>query len=178
MDFTSPAAWAFWLLTAVVAYIGSYASEKGKRRAAKEDSEQLRHELARNTHAVKEIEAKVNSDVWDRQWRLNQKRDAYARVIEGLSELEFTVGAQYGLRDSGFVADQELLSALEDRMKVLMLELERSRAVAKIYVSAEAVKAIEEFEVMAKRCDGMESLQVFRKAIEALTQAAKVELRV
>lgn len=72
------------MLTAIAAYIGAYASEKGKRRAAREDSAQIRDELAGTTQALKEIEAKITGREWHRQWLLQQKRDVYAEAIQTL----------------------------------------------------------------------------------------------
>ena len=177
MDFSSPQFWALWLLTPISAGLAAYMGDKLKRRAAHEDSAQIRDELARNTQAVKEIEGKISSDLWDRQWRLNQKRDVYARLIEGLSELQFTIGAHSALTKGKDAADADVVSELYDRTKTLMLELERSRAVARIYLSAEAVKAIDEFEQVVKGCSPVDSLQFFSRAAEQLISAAKSELR-
>jgi hypothetical protein len=177
MDLASPHAWTLWILTAIAAYLGAYAAEKGKRRAAREDSAQIRDELARNTQAVKEIEAKVSSDLWDRQWRLNQKRDVYSRLIEGLGELQFTIGAHTALTKAKDAADADVVFELHDRTKALLLELERSRAVARIFLSSEAVKAIDEFEEVLKGRNAADSLQFFSRATEQLISAAKDELQ-
>lgn len=59
----SLSSWALWVLTAVAAYLGAYAAEKGKRRAAREDSDSIREELARTTRALKEIEAAITLNV-------------------------------------------------------------------------------------------------------------------
>jgi hypothetical protein len=177
MDITAPQVWIGWIIAGLAAYLGVYLAEKAKRRAAHEDSDQIRAELARNTQAVKEIEAKVNSDLWDRQWRLNQKRDVYARLIEGLSELQFTLGAHSAITQKKDPDDAALVSELYDRTKALMLELERSRAVARIFLCSEAVKAIDEFEQVVKGCKPADSIQFFSQATEQLIAAAKQELR-
>jgi hypothetical protein len=86
MDFASFHFWAFWLLTALAAYLGSYAAEKGKRRAAKEDSDQIRNELAKTTEQLKVIEAKIASEVWDRQWRQDQKLKIYTQILRAIND--------------------------------------------------------------------------------------------
>ena len=180
MDFTSPAAWALWILTPLAAFLGAYAAAKGRQRAAKEDSDQIRLELARNTQAVKEIEAKVNSDLWDRQWRLNQKRDVYARLIEGMGELQMTIGSHARLIKMKDPADADDVSQLYGRTKTLLLELERSRAVARMFLSAEAVRAIDQFEhelqKPPKELAYDEVGETFSRAAERLILAAKNEL--
>lgn len=86
MDFASIHAWAFWLLTAIAAYVGSYASEKGKRRAAKEDGNQLLAELARTTETLKTIEAKIANELWQGQWRQDQTLKIYSQILGAISE--------------------------------------------------------------------------------------------
>ena len=54
-----------------------------------------------------------------------------------------------------------------------MLELERSRAVARIYLSAEAVRVIDELEQELKGRNAADSLQFFSVATEQLISAAK-----
>jgi hypothetical protein len=180
MDFTSPAAWAFWILTTVAAYVGAYAAAKGKQRAAKEDSDQIRLELARNTQAVKEVEARVNSGLWEQQWRLNQKRDVYARLIEGMGELQMTIGAHARLTTTKDPDNADDVSQLYERNKTLLLELERSRAVARIFLSPGAVEAIDEFEKELKKAPNKleygEVGEAFSRATERLISAAKDEL--
>src|SRR2546429_3941341 len=86
MDFASFHSWAFWLVTALAAYLGSYATEKGKRRAAKEDSDQIRNELAKTTEKLKVIEAKIANEVWDRQWRQDQMLKIYWQVLRAIND--------------------------------------------------------------------------------------------
>jgi hypothetical protein len=74
MDLSSPEFWALWLLTPISAGLAAYMGDKLKRRAAHEDSDQILKELARNTQAVKEIEAKVSLGVWQDQKRWDERR--------------------------------------------------------------------------------------------------------
>jgi hypothetical protein len=85
MDFTSPQFWAQWILVAIAAYVGAYAAEKGKRRAAVEDKDQILSELAKTTQKVKEIESKILGEQWRRQWVTSERRDAYVSVLTTLS---------------------------------------------------------------------------------------------
>ncbi len=67
------------LLEAVVAgagaYLGSYLKKKGENLATREDINNVVEQVKAVTRATKEIEAKISSDVWDRQKRWELKRD-------------------------------------------------------------------------------------------------------
>lgn len=89
-------------LTAVVAgvgaYFGAYLKEKAKNLARREDIEGLRDEVHVVTTTAKEIEAKISSDLWDRQKQWEMKREVLfegskllARVEERLLRLETVI---------------------------------------------------------------------------------------
>ena len=65
----------------------AYAGEKGKNLARKEDLDIILAEVRAITATQKEIEAKISGDLWMRQWRLNQTRDAYVGLLRALSGL-------------------------------------------------------------------------------------------
>lgn len=161
-------------------WAGAYAGEKGKNFARKEDLDKILAEVRAVTAIQREIEAHISGEMWKRQWRLNQKRDVYARLIEGMGELQMTIGAHsrfIKMKDSQH-ADE--VSQLYDRTKTLLLELERSRAVARIFLSSEAVEAIDEFEHQLKKppreLEYGEVGEVFARATEKLISAAKEDL--
>ena len=69
-----------WGLTTLVsAFVGSYLAgylkEKGENFATHEDIDKLVEQVQAVTQATKEIEAKISSDVWDRQKHWEMKRD-------------------------------------------------------------------------------------------------------
>ena len=69
-------------------WAGAYAGEKGKNLARKEDLEQILAEVRAVTITQREIEAKISGDMWERQWRLNQKRDVYTSLLTALHQME------------------------------------------------------------------------------------------
>jgi hypothetical protein len=181
MDITSPQVWIGWIIAGLAAYLGAYLAEKAKRRAAHEDSDQIRIELARNTQAVKEIEAKVNSDLWDRQWRLNQKRDVYARLLESMAELELSlkvISKYVQMRPVEYIAGE--LDEHGAQVKQVGRELERAMAIGKVYLPKDAVSAIEGLELeLRKPSAELEYAAVcssLAHAQEGLTSAAKADL--
>jgi hypothetical protein len=96
-----------------------------------------------------------------------------------LGELQFTIGAHSRLTKLKDPADAGLVSDLYGRTKTLLMELERSRAVARIFLSSEAVAAIDEFEhefQQPLKGDTGDAVKVFSRATERLTSAAKDEL--
>src|SRR6266404_3989380 len=70
---------ALALTTLIGAFIGSYLAsylkKKGENLATREDLDKLVEQVRAVTTATKEIEAKISTDVWDRQKRWEMKRD-------------------------------------------------------------------------------------------------------
>lgn len=70
------------------AYLGSYLKKKGENLATREDIEGLVEQVSAVTKATKEIEAKISSDVWDRQKQWELKRDLLLDAVKRMDELE------------------------------------------------------------------------------------------
>jgi hypothetical protein len=137
MDITSPQVWIGWIIAGLAAYLGVYLAEKAKRRAAHEDSDQIRDELARNTQAVKEIEAKISSDLWMRQWRLNQTRDAYVGLLRALSGLLGAHADRVKMLKGGIAVPT--LEPMHEALK----PLDEARVIASIFCNDAAIDQIE-----------------------------------
>jgi hypothetical protein len=69
-------------------FIGSYSKKKGENLATKEDFRELKAQTAELRQATKEIESKIEDQVWDRQRQWELKRDAVLGVIQSLSDSE------------------------------------------------------------------------------------------
>jgi hypothetical protein len=69
-------------------YLGSYLKKKGENRAIHEDIGNLVEQVRAVTAATKEIEAKISSDVWDRQKRWELKRDVLFEAVRRLAIFE------------------------------------------------------------------------------------------
>ena len=65
----------------------AHAEEAGKRLATKEDIDSVVEQVRAITRETEGIKASISSDVWMRQWLMNQKRDVYATLIQRMDEL-------------------------------------------------------------------------------------------
>jgi hypothetical protein len=70
------------------AYLGSYLKKKGENLATHEDVDKLVKQVAVVTETIKEIEAKISNDVWDRQRKWEMKRDALSEAGKDLGSME------------------------------------------------------------------------------------------
>jgi hypothetical protein len=93
----------FWLLTAAIsgaaAYFGAYLRKKGENLATHEDLKNLVEQMKAVTQATKEIEAKIDNQVWSgqRQWEL--KRDALLATVSALRHAHNAVQILYSAYD-------------------------------------------------------------------------------
>lgn len=66
----------------------SYAGRKGENLATHEDIDMVLEQVKAVTQTTKEIEAKISTDVWDKQKRWELKRDTLFAVAKELSSME------------------------------------------------------------------------------------------
>jgi hypothetical protein len=82
----------FWFITAAVsgaaAYFGSYFRKKGENLATHEDIDKLVEQVAAVTTTTKGIEAKISSDLWDRQKQWELKRDILFDAVKRLNDVD------------------------------------------------------------------------------------------
>jgi|ERR1017187_3974747 hypothetical protein len=189
MDFLSPQSWALWFLTAAAAYLGAYAAEKGKRRAAREDRDQILEEVAKTTRRLKQIEATISNELWERQWRLNQQRDAYLTFISALSAYgnafnAFNDAAFYKGLDSDPEPAKRLSAAADELMRAetsaeLFCGEHVQRAIAAVHeiigrAGASHIKAIANVEPERGAPQGLDVADLLTR----LAQAARSDLGV
>jgi hypothetical protein len=83
---------AWGLATICAAFLGSflpsYMKKKGENLATHEDIKLLTDQVAAVTSTAKEIEAKISSEVWDKQKLWELKRDVLFRATERLAGLD------------------------------------------------------------------------------------------
>jgi hypothetical protein len=72
------------LVGILVGYLTGYAKKKGENLATRED-------IGKLTKQVAEIEAKISSDVWDRQKRWELKREVLFEVTRKAAQLDDTL---------------------------------------------------------------------------------------
>jgi hypothetical protein len=70
----------------------SYADEKGKNFARKEDLDVILAEVRAVTITQKEIESKLSGDLWNQQMHWNQKKDIYADLLNFSQDLAEAYG--------------------------------------------------------------------------------------
>jgi hypothetical protein len=86
---------ALALTTLVGAFIGSYLAsylkKKGENLATHEDLNKLVEQVRAVTTTTKEIEAKISTDVWDRQKRWEMKREVLFVATKRLGAVKFSL---------------------------------------------------------------------------------------
>ncbi len=88
----------FWFLTLTAvfgglgAYFGAYLKQKGKNLATHKDIGQLVDQVAAVTKTTKEIEAKISSEVWDKQKRWELKRNVLFELAKRVAAIFDTLG--------------------------------------------------------------------------------------
>jgi hypothetical protein len=89
-DYFVSSLWGIPLLSFITAgagaYIGGYLKKRGENLATKEDFNDLKAQTAALTQTTKEIEAKINDQVWNRQRQWELKRDTLIETIRSMSE--------------------------------------------------------------------------------------------
>jgi len=82
-----------WGLTTLVgaffgSYLAGYLKTKGENLATKEDFKDLKEQTRELTQTTKEIEAKIDDQVWNRQRLWEMKRDVLIEFARTLSDFE------------------------------------------------------------------------------------------
>jgi hypothetical protein len=75
------------------AYFGSYPRRKGENVATHEDINKPVGQVAAVTKATKENEAKISTEVWDRQKHWEIKKEAVFEVLKAAGALHSTIGS-------------------------------------------------------------------------------------
>jgi hypothetical protein len=81
--------WGLATLSALlIGYLAGYLKKKAENRAIHEDIDKLVEQMKAVTQATKEIEAKISSDVWDRQKRWEMKREVLFSAVTRIAEMD------------------------------------------------------------------------------------------
>jgi hypothetical protein len=76
------------LASGLIGFLVSYLKKKGENLATHEDIKILVDQVRAVTTATKEIEAKISSDVWDRQKRWEMKREVLFEITRRLGAMQ------------------------------------------------------------------------------------------
>ncbi len=71
------------------AYFGGYLKRKGENLATHEDVNKLLEQVSAVTTTTKEIEAKISSEVWERQRKWELRKDAVFEVMRELGTTQW-----------------------------------------------------------------------------------------
>jgi hypothetical protein len=136
------------------AFIGAYLKKKGENLATKEDFRELKAQTADLKQATKEIEAKIDDQVWNKQRQWEMKRDALFATVQALGVWEnalSTFALFYGILGTppDDISPQwqdkkmEATKALDEGMEPFF----RARSIASLVAAQET---IDELNKMAK----------------------------
>jgi hypothetical protein len=86
-------AWGLTTLTGafVGSYLAGYLKKKGENLATYEDFKDLKEQTRQLTQTTKEIEAKIDDQVWNRQRQWEVKRDILIEFARSISDFEQAV---------------------------------------------------------------------------------------
>jgi hypothetical protein len=136
------------LIAAIAGYFGGYFGEKGKNYATKEDFDDLRLQQQELTRATKEIESKIEDEVWDRQRHWEMKKEALSDLLRAAADFEQALVEASNITPAD-VAPQTLpsartpkISALVEAWRVASNNFERASLVASLVASKETREAI------------------------------------
>ena len=96
MIYTAPMENLAWVLLAAIAsgfggYFGSYLNKKGENLATKEDFKDLKDQTAELARATKEIEAKIDDKVWNRQRQWELKKEIFIEATRSVAKADETL---------------------------------------------------------------------------------------
>src|SRR5258708_33115157 len=69
-------------------FLAGYMKKKGENLATHEDIAKLVEQMSAVTKATKDIEARISSDLWDRQKRWEPKREVLFEATRRLADVE------------------------------------------------------------------------------------------
>jgi hypothetical protein len=138
-----------WALTTLIsAFVGSYLAgylkKKGENLATKEDIGDLVDQTRQLTQTTKEIEAKIDDQVWNRQRQWEMKRDlllGFARTISDFEQAVMNIGAKIENRGTS-IYEAELFSKALAEWKETSAKFEQDGFVAALVISMDTRVAL------------------------------------
>jgi hypothetical protein len=89
---------AIYLLARFTHVLDAYAGERAKLLAQFHNLDKLLEQTKMLTATTETIKARVSDELWDRQMRLNLRRDFYVRLMEDVSGVFYMVSSFAGFR--------------------------------------------------------------------------------
>jgi hypothetical protein len=112
-------------------YLKTYAEEAAKEFAKSERFQEAFRQLELTTRRTAEIQSDIAGGLWLSQWRINQKRDSYLRLIESIENWQL-VRSESRRRSMDLSVDEE--RAID--------EFRRARSIARLILEPRVVDGI------------------------------------
>jgi hypothetical protein len=147
--------WGLGLLsTGLAGYLAGYLKKKGENRAIQEDLDKLLVQVSVVTKATKEIEAKISSDVWDRQKHWELKREVLFEATKRLAEVEeallaFNAMVQVRKLNPNAPKHSESSADTSKRWNNASAAIDETRLFVAIVCGEEAREAFDEFALFS-----------------------------
>ncbi|HVE72187.1 MAG TPA: hypothetical protein VNI54_12530 [Thermoanaerobaculia bacterium] len=150
------------------------ATEGTKLDTRVEKLDQILQEIKAVTETQKRIEVNITGGEWDRQWRLNQMREAYARLL----------GALYGLQDyyheiralepySNNKQYEAEFRAADDLLRKTAAEFKTAAALTRIFAGPPAAFALDQYDKAAQFWAKMQSSEWPKQALKEIADLHK-----
>jgi hypothetical protein len=160
-----------FLLARFTRVFDAYAGERAKLLAQFHNLDRLVEQTTTLTATAETIKARISDEVWERQWRLNQKRDIHARLVKTLSQLESEKLHMLAIRSEELVArPPEEIKEVEVAIGQLIGEVRELEALAMIFCTKETISALHTY-FDASHYGAARGRERLRKEIERLGQA-------
>ncbi len=129
------------------AYISSYAKEKGKNYATKEDFEQLKDQTGELTEATEQVRAEIANNSWksSKKWELKFK--IYTEVLEALASWRMSIDRidKESFESDGTLKkdfDREKIKSIGIKVREVFDNLAKIEAISEIALSSQQSEAI------------------------------------
>ena len=151
---------AWGLTTLIGAFVGSYLAgylkKKGDNLATKEDFDDLKKQTRELTQTTKEIEAKINDQVWNRQRQWEMQRDVlieYARTISDFEQAIMLISIRVVHRNKAQFQVEQFRDALTGLNKSSD-KFVRESFIVELVVSTKTQAGLRELsQVLRNACD-------------------------
>jgi len=135
-----------WVVSVIVAlfiggFLRSYLSKKGENLATHEDIEKLVEQMKMMTQATKEIEAKIEKQVWDQQRQWEMKKEGLFTLLKFIGHMDLLhrqiIGQKQLIKSHPTEAHLAEFRELSDQLKNLSFEIVHAIRVAQVVTSPE-----------------------------------------
>jgi hypothetical protein len=161
-------------------FLKAYLERIGEGLATKQDIKDVLANVKAITEAQEKIKAEISGGAWHWQWLLQQKRDAYVQLINTLETIRVTRGnIRWG-------ADGPSREEGRRRLKDGIAEFRRARALARLLVSPDGIKAMRPLPGKILRIDAFhctqdkfhESQQLIGRVRDRVVEIGKRDLEI